>query len=645
MGDSNKKSIAILLVIIIICAAFTAIAIWKYEEDKETVPDEEEDDGQIPGVDYLTREFIFSEPTFEEHSGYINVYVEESDFNMIGDGRPILPVKLYQIELPFGSEILSVEYEISEPETISLDKKLAFGQYSPRGTLEDEEIYLSSEMYPIDWVTYQLGGGLSEGMRRTFVVIRVYPIRYEPKKDEIKFVDNIKVEVAYKALYKDEPEPESKYDLLIISPSKFVNRLQPLVKHKNNIGVKTTIVKLGDIYDEMSSVGRDKPEQIKYYIKQAIEEWNIKYVLLVGGVDGQSTKWTLPVRNSHVVPYKEQEEPEPYFISDLYYADIYDYSGKFSSWDTNNNDIFAEWTEDGFDEMDLYPDVYLGRLPCRNRIEVKTMVDKIINYEKSTVSEKNWFKKVILIGGDSYNDENNFIEGEMIMDQAAELMPDFDPVKLYASKMKINARVINKNLNNGAGFVYFSGHGTPAQWGTHYPPDGTEWTGMYKNFRMNFLRNKEKLPIVVVGGCFNAKFSVSLLNNLKYGIQEQGFIKYFSKKFWNSGLVTRCWAWKLTSKRGGGAIATIANTGLGTHGREDKDQNGIPDHNEVLDGWMELKFLELYGTEGKDMLGRNHGQTITEYLHRFLGNVDKMDIKMAQQWELFGDPSMKIGGY
>ncbi|MBN2603084.1 MAG: hypothetical protein JXA91_03010, partial [Candidatus Thermoplasmatota archaeon] len=62
-------------------------------------------------------------------------------------------------------------------------------------------------------------------------------------------------------------------------------------------------------------------------------------------------------------------------------------------------------------------------------------------------------------------------------------------------------------------------------------------------------------------------------------------------------------------------------------------------------GWLELRFLELYGKENKDVLGENHCQTITEYLNRFIGNEAKMDVKMVQQWELFGDPSLKIGGY
>jgi hypothetical protein len=34
---------------------------------------------------------------------------------------------------------------------------------------------------------------------------------------------------------------------------------------------------------------------------------------------------------------------------------------------------------------------------------------------------------------------------------------------------------------------------------------------------------------------------------------------------------------------------------------------------------------------------------MVEYIHWFLGSNQRMDTKMVQQWELFGDPSMRIG--
>jgi hypothetical protein len=149
---------------------------------------------------------------------------------------------------------------------------------------------------------------------------------------------------------------------------------------------------------------------------------------------------------------------------------------------------------------------------------------------------------------------------------------------------------------------------------------------------MIFLRNKEKLPIVIVGGCHNGQFDVTIRNRF---IPNAGYYSW----------APRCWGWWLTTKIGGGAIATIANTGLGTHGDGDLDNNSIPDYMEILDGWLELKFLELSGTYDDDFLGDNVGETFIGYFNRFYGDYAKMDVKMVQQWQLFGDPSLKIGGY
>jgi hypothetical protein len=405
------------------------------------------------------------------------------------------------------------------------------------------------------------------------------------------------------------------------------------VTHKNNQGVNTILVELSEIYS--SSIGRDNAEKIKYYIKDAIESKGIYYVLLVGGMRGQGFSWYVPVRYSHVVPPDEQEYAEKSFISDLYYADIYDSLGIFSSWDSNGNDIFGEWDENKKDEMDLYPDVYLGRLACRYNFEVTTMVNKIITYEKGGVSDS-WFKNMVLVGGDSYNDTNHFIEGELICEEAINNMPGFNPVRLYASEVQdIDQNSVKNVIDPGCGFAYFCGHGNPGTWTTLFPPNAKEWATGFGNFDMIYLKNNGRLPIVVVGGCHNNQFDVTLLNLFI------DFLESLRKAIW----YPRCWSWWFTCKMDGGAIANIGSTGLGTHGREDTDNNGIADYLEVLDGWLELRFFQLYGLENSDILGKNHGITLTEYLHRYYGSYEKMDVKMVQQWILFGDPSLKIGGY
>ncbi|UCF13707.1 MAG: hypothetical protein JSW06_05490 [Thermoplasmatales archaeon] len=628
-----KNVLAIVVAFVLIACA--AVFIIYEDKDKDT----EDNIGQYLNIqgEKIIQRYTFSYPTFSDFEEYTCVYVDEADFYDMHDGWPAIPVKTTTYEFPFRTKILDVIYEYSEPEAITLTKKISVGSCST-ATGEDPNIYDEDTRFPPNFISYHTGGGLSNGTQKTFLTVRVNPITYRPTDYEIDFIEQAKVTITFEQPDYPLLENKDEYDLLIITVSNFKRPLQRLVNHKENMGIKTKLVTLNEIQD---TNGRDTQEKMKYYIKESIENWGIEYVLLVGGIKGQTTKWNLPTRYSHVlISEGKQEVPEPKFICDLYFADIYDSEGNFSCWDTNDNNIFAEW--DGskeIDKMDLYPDVYLGRLPCRNKREVRIVVDKIIDYEKKKADD-DWFKKMILVSGDHWKDPGQISEGVLIMEEASEIMSGFTPIKLYATEgNKLLVRNINKAINKGAGFAYFCGHGSATSWGIHYPPDATGWgpslsrlglITFYHTMYMNFLRNKNKLPITVVGGCFNGKFDLSIGNSLK-----RGKIKLAPAS---------CWAWKLTSKKGGGAIATIANTGLGTHAMSDADQNNINDYLEVLDGWLELRFFQLYNQEKVDILGDLHSGAIKDYLHTFLCSRDEMDPKMVQQWQLFGDPSLKVGG-
>jgi len=617
-------------------------------------------------LDSFELEFSFSYPEIVEHYNYSVIKVNETNHNRIKmfdyeTNYPVLPVNLSVFEFPFGTIINNVTYENSTQKIIDLKNKIICGkaQFDSINPIkikktEIKDLYNNLGEYPENWVEYHTGGGLSYGKRVTFLVLRAYPVRYYPNQHKIGYVSKIKINVSFQEPKENMINEDEKKDLLIISPEKYSKILSPLIDFKNDKGVKTLYFSTEEIYNEDLLPGIDDAEKIKYFIKGAIERWNITHVLLVGGLRGQSKYWDVPVRFSHVIPPDEQEYLEPSFLSDLYFSDVYDSEGRFSSWDSNDDGYFSVWNEEFKEEMDLYPDIYLGRLACRNKFEVRTMVNKIINYESSNVKTKDWFKNILLVGGDSYHNEGGIwppgevvVEGEIACDKSMEYFPGYNPLKVYSSNDDINGRTVNEKFNKGASFAYFCGHGSTVSWSTHFPNpinESTNWTGRYHVMDMIPLRNGEKLPITVVGGCHNGEFNISIPEKIKSGLN-RGFFKYFFGRFWFDGWNTKCWAWWLTSKINGGAIATIANTGLGTHGDGDQDFNGVVDYIEILDGFLELRFLELYGSEKEDNLGQNHGQAITEYLHKFLGDNAKMDVKMVQQWELFGDPSLKIGGY
>jgi hypothetical protein len=369
--------------------------------------------------DFKTMSINFVEPTIVDNENFLKIDVKNTNTYNFNPGEPLLPVYTETISLPFGVTINNVEFTAENVQSMTLSKKIipAPSEISLNTNVanskvneEDEQIYSSEDFYPNDWISYDVGVGLDEKMEhKTFLTIRAYPIRYSPGLDTIQYTDNIQIEYSYK-ITKSNPFPlNTEYQLVIIAPSKFESELGTLVAHKISKGVTTTLKTTEDIYSEFT--GYDKPEQIKYFIKYALETWNTKYVLLVGGMDSilwanprdnvnEGTKdWYIPVR------YSNLRDNEPGYLCDLYYSDIYDSEGNFSSWDSNGDHIYAYW-KGGLtkrDKLDMYPDVALGRLPCRNIDEVKNVVDKIINYENN--ADPSWFEKIITVSGDGFLDQ------------------------------------------------------------------------------------------------------------------------------------------------------------------------------------------------------------------------------------------------
>jgi len=759
-------------------------------------------------------------------NGQLSVEIVNISTFVIGLGKPRLPEIVRVVELPFGVKNVSVNLEANYNESLAV----------PMATS------VSPDPYPADDFYYRVGVGLNKNFEHvTFVSVHWHPVKYSPSANMLYIAETANVTISYELANNSLFPENSSYDMVIIAPKVFRKALQKFVDYKNGIGIKTLLKTTEDIYKEYN--GRDKPEQIKYFIKNAIETYGIRYVLLVGGLKSMiyakprdnanegSKAWYLPVRYNNLydkpkyplvdISSDEEEVFDPGCLTDLYYADIYGEGGKFESWDPNDDGIIAAWGKPGVENdttIDLYPDVLVGRLPCRNVREVVTVVNKIIGYEKNTYN-KDWFKKMIVISGDgfldqhdldiewdttgvpngeytlyaqsftpdgksgpkdvvhftldrtkptnltfnhddhlnpalqngypappiaeivsispgntlgyddytytpgeseaycnqfnpwanvsyidgiltirgkSYNPEpygnctnihvwikdsegntifsewrNNtemYYEGEWATGErpllyrggALYYMPeDFEREILWGSNGKMTGMDdVIKSFDEGAGFVFFSGHGSPNVWANHFPgvPGNrrhSEFTGLQVTtlqpwppfvsrpvFPIDSLSNGKKLPVVVVGGCHNSMFNVSMIPAF-YDIFPYLFKKLPHPYMWTFGKpAPECLSWRLVRNPHGGAIASIGNTGLG-YGMPGKDATTGGG-----DAWITIEFFKQYGTNGMDILGLAYQQAITSYINTFnMQDFGAGHIKTVQEWVLFGDPSLKIGGY
>ena len=229
----------------------------------------------------------------------------------------------------------------------------------------------------------------------------------------------------------------------------------------------------------------------------------------------------------------------------------------------------------------MYPEVYIGRLACKNIDEVETLVTKITTYENTTAGTE-WFNKMVVVGGDSApNATDPWYEGEEENALALQYMAGFDGIRLWTSNGNFTkTQDVIDGINAGCGFLFFDGHGNPMSWSTHPPHNESMWITGLQVKDMPKLTNAEKLPVTVCGGCHNGQFNTSLLNILK-GVIQEGF-KYFQWKFYLGEWTPECWAWKLMSVKNGGSIATMAYTGLDWFGTGDNNNDTIPDCTAVL---------------------------------------------------------------
>ncbi len=378
-------------------------------------------------IDIETLSYEFN----NENDNYLKPILHDNELYLLNPGQPMMPRILKQYELPFGITDIIIDVEPNQIQKQTITKQILPAPsplpYSTQSDIIsinsiDERVYNSDDLFPNSWYSYNIGCGLNANAEHvTHLTVNLYPMRYSPVKYEVNIANGFDIKISYKMPDIDIFPDISEYDLVIIGPSKFSKEINQLVNHKNTFGVNSIFKSTEDIYKEYS--GLDKAEQIKYFIKDAIETWGVKYVLLFGGlkswiyskpkdnINVGESGWYVPVRYSNLKwdgnPNYNFSSGEPGYLTDLYYADIYREGGIFDNWDSNGNEIFAEWAGEINDDLDLYPDIAFGRLACRNIKEARDVVNKIINYEKQK-ADPNWFNRIIAISGDGFLDQEDW---------------------------------------------------------------------------------------------------------------------------------------------------------------------------------------------------------------------------------------------
>jgi hypothetical protein len=585
----------------------------------------------------------FSNPVIKNEDNFSYIDLLEANSYTILESYPKIPVYSKVFELPFGSELIDLKYSISKINSINIQQKIkpipffkSINDLSPNIFEFNDKIYDSDDYFPDKWLDYKIGVGINKNDEIVkFLSLSINPIRYNAFQDDVQFVYSFNVEIFYSQPKSIVLEKDSDSDLVIITPSEFFNAISSLVEHKNEHDMHTIVKTIEDIYSDFN--GRDNQEKIKYFVKYAVEEWNVKYVLLIGDI------YKLPIRTSDAYPWSGYHGEG--ILSDLYYADIYNEDFMFCSWDSNNNNVFgeAEQIERRFDfinidGVDLYPDVHIGRIPCSSIDELSIVIDKIKDYENSAFDQI-WFNKIILAGGDTFPLSKGSLpfvyEGEITNTKVAEQLPDFEKIKLWSSKHNLNAHTFNKAIKSGAGFLSYAGHGFEHGWGTYRPNSIRNKMGILQPLYyipfIKYIKNDFRLPIIFFDACLTAKldFNISDLKDY-YGFPVTLINLLPNNRYSESDFFSPL-TWSFLKEDNGGSIASIGAT---RPAYTYVDRYGVY----AGAGYLDVHFFKAY-EEGVTL-----GKMLTQSQMDYINYVGK-DFFTIEEFMLIGDPSLKVGGY
>ncbi len=230
------------------------------------------------------------------------------------------------------------------------------------------------------------------------------------------------------------PLPRRGAEFLIITPDAFRNAVMPLAKWKTKKGITTKVVTL-------SEAGRT-PESITNYLISASNNWQIRprYLLIFGGPDS--------------IPYRT--------VSSVY----------TDNYNANMN-------------ADMYNELYHGRFSAVTITQVQTVVNKILNYERTPyISDTTWFKKGVTVvreDGDPVDDSIYWSDARYVHNLMR--YKNYIQIDSFSYNRGNNYSHVYSALNDGRAYLIYRGQGV----GNWYNPF---------NMDPDQLTNGLKLPVV-----------------------------------------------------------------------------------------------------------------------------------------------------
>ncbi len=365
-------------------------------------------------------------------------------------GLPDLPLIYRELEIPAGTRATEVRVREARWRTVSADVRVPpLPSPTPLEMLPeagsppaDPGIYSSETYYPTKPAVLS---GTRQRPRGARAVVLVHPFRWRPSDGRLQRLEHLSLEVA------TEPVAESGRGwatgtmdsagggMLIVTDAALEATFEELAQRRTAQGIPTDIVPVDEAVGGMP--GRDDAEKLRNYVTDYHAEYGIEYLLLGGDTN------LVPFRKAYAMTCQANIHPrEDSLPCDLYFADL------DGDWDANGNGVFGEVDDD----VDLYPDLHVGRAPVENLEEAEAFVGKIAAYEDLLQSD--YFQRALFLAAILWtNPYTDSAESKDLIDD--EHVPGwFEITKLYESLGNENLANTMQALNDGTNMVNHDGH-------------------------------------------------------------------------------------------------------------------------------------------------------------------------------------------
>lgn len=412
-------------------------------------------------------------------------------------GKPELPVFSRLITIPDGSGFKIKIYDIKSSKITPSSKKIGGLLYPVQESQTKQAQQVKTE-FSIDKKVYAFKGLIASdtvrieplGILRSNRLANLYisPARYNPHSNSLEVITSMTIEIVFsnapnirsKAFSTESGIVNSTLDkgvlnfnpgqvipgystrpvkMVIVTDAAFKKQLVPFIKWKTQKGFKLQV-----LYKGAGQPGNDyasiKDTLSRIYKSSSVNDPPPEYLLIIGDVKR--------------VPYYGSGGTGN--VTDMYYAEF----------DGNG---------------DYIPEMYVGRLPAADTIELKTALNKIIQYEKFQYADTNKFYSRALVSAGYDAGYANYMNGQIkyatsnYLTAANKIQEfHFNYPQSYTAKDSII-----KLINKGTSFINYTGHGEALGW-------------LHLNIKtpdIQSLANKNMYPFVISNACATADYSLA----------------------------------------------------------------------------------------------------------------------------------------